>query len=50
MKGKSGIHLDNQEHAILEHCLSSDGKKLAAPELNLMLMLNPDHIKEAQVH
>jgi len=50
MKGKNGIHLDNKEHAILEHCLSPDRTKLAATELNLMLLLDVDHVKNAQVH
>ncbi|KAH8991703.1 hypothetical protein EDB92DRAFT_1945769 [Lactarius akahatsu] len=50
MKGKSGVHLDNKEHAILEYCLTKDGKKLALTELNLMLVLDGDHIEAAQAH
>jgi len=50
MKGKNGIHLDNKEHAILEHCLSLNRTKLAATELNLMLLLDVDHVENAQVH
>jgi hypothetical protein len=50
MKGKNGIHLDNKEHAILEHCLSLDRKKLSGPELSLMLVLDPDYIEEAEAH
>jgi hypothetical protein len=28
MKGKNGIHLDNKEHAILEHCVSPKDHKI----------------------
>lgn len=50
MKGKSGIHLDNKEHVILEHCLSPDRKKLAAAELNILLVIDVDHVEAAKAH
>ena len=50
MKGKSGIYLDNKEHAILEHCLSPDRKKLAVTELSILLVLDIDHVEAAQAH
>ncbi|SRR6266702_4866916 len=50
MKGKNGIHLDNKEHAILEHCLSLNRTKLAATKLNLILLLDVDHVENTQVH
>ena len=50
LKGKNGIHLDNMEHAILEYCLSTDKKKFTAPDLNLMLLLDPDYVDKAQAH
>lgn len=50
MKGKNGIHLDNKEHTILEHCLTTDKKKFTMPELSLMLLIDPDHVEEAHAH
>lgn len=50
MKGKSGIHLDNKEHAILEHCLSPNRKKLAGTELSILLVLDIDHVEAVQAH
>ena len=50
MKGKSGIHLDNKEHAILEHCLSPNRKKLAGAELSILLVLDIDHVEAVQAH
>jgi hypothetical protein len=48
MKGKNGIHLDNKDQALFEHCFSS-GNKLVA-ELCILLVLDVDHIEEAQAH
>jgi hypothetical protein len=46
MRGKNGIHLDDKEHAILEHCLNPDITK----ELNLMLLLDVEYVEEAHAH
>jgi hypothetical protein len=50
MKGKNGIHLDNRDHAILEHCLSPDGTKLSTTMLDIMLLIDAEHLKKARVH
>ncbi|KAH8979167.1 hypothetical protein EDB92DRAFT_1981233 [Lactarius akahatsu] len=50
MRGRSGVHLDNREHAILEYCLTSNGTKRAVTELNLMLVLDRDHVEAAKAH
>ncbi|SRR6266571_3912325 len=50
IKGRSGIYLDNKDHAILEHCLSPDGSKLTATMLDIMLLLDVDHYEKAQAH
>ena len=48
-KGKNGIHLDNKEHAILEHCFNPDGK-LAKTTLIIMLLLDAEYLKKATAH
>lgn len=50
MKGNSGIHLDNRDHAILEHCLSPDGTKLLKPPLNILVLLDAEHLRKAKAH
>ncbi len=50
MKGKNGIHLDNKEHAILEHCVGPNGDKLIATELNIVFFIDPDHLECAEAH
>ena len=49
-RGKSGIHLDNKEHAILSHCLAFDKTKLATAQLGLNLVIDIDHWREAKAH
>jgi hypothetical protein len=48
IKGSGGIHLDNREHAILEHCFKDND--LTTTTLNIMLLLDVDHYEEAQAH
>lgn len=50
MRGKSGVHLDNKEQAIFEYCFSRDGKKVPLSEVTLLLLLDADHVEEAQTH
>jgi hypothetical protein len=57
MKGKNGIHLDNKEHAILEHCVnlkvSKQGPNSSKPdtmELNIVLFIDSDHLEGAEAH
>ena len=50
MKGKNGIHLDNKEHAVLEHCVSATGNKLLATELNIVFFIESDHLESAEAH
>lgn len=50
IKGRSGIFLDNKEHVILEHCINSDGSKLIATSLDIMLLLDVEHFKAAKAH
>ncbi|KAI9447150.1 hypothetical protein BJY52DRAFT_1228425 [Lactarius psammicola] len=50
MKGKNGIHLDNKEHAILEHCVGPNGNKLKANELNTLFFIDSDHLGCAEAH
>lgn len=54
MKGRNGIHLDNKEHAILEHCVGSNGNKLSnkslATELNIIFFIESDHLECAKAH
>ena len=49
-RGKSGVHLDNKEHAILSHCLAFDKTKLATAQLGLNLIIDIDHWREAKAH
>ena len=52
--GNGGLHLDNQEHAILEHCVIE--KKIrtptpkATPSLEIMLSIDEGHFKNAKAH
>ena len=50
MKGNNGIHLDNKENAILEHCLNPDRTKLLKPPLNILVLLDAEHLKKAKAH
>ncbi|KAH9007878.1 hypothetical protein EDB83DRAFT_2681679 [Lactarius deliciosus] len=58
VKGRSGVHLDNKEHAILEHCLNSDGpragtkskSKSLPTSLSVMLVIDVNHYKKAKAH
>jgi hypothetical protein len=50
MKGKNGIHLDNQEHVILEHCVSPKDNKVLATELNILFFIESDYLECAEAH
>lgn len=45
-----GIHLDNRDHATLEHCLSTDGSKLLKLPLNILVLLDAKHLRRAKAH
>ena len=50
LKGNNGIHLDNRDHAILEHCLSPDKSRLLKPPLNILVLLDAGHLRRAKAH
>jgi hypothetical protein len=50
LKGKNRIHLENQVHAILEHCLSPDKTKLSATTLNMLVVIDAEHLRKAKAH
>lgn len=49
-RGKNGIHLDDKEHVILEHCVDLKRNKLLAKELGVVIFIDSDHLECAEAH